>query len=83
MIFHSESLDFVMDFCVIFFCGFLGAFRPLNEGQKVHREIHSKIRDKIPAKSTHVVKKRRRNRVHATTRFLEGFLEGSLTASAA
>ena len=21
--FHSESVDFVMDFCVIFFCGFL------------------------------------------------------------
>ena len=45
-----------MDFCVIFFCGFLGAPLPLNERPKIHREIHSKIHDKIPAKSTHAVK---------------------------
>ena len=25
MSFHSESVDFVMDFCVNFSCGFLGA----------------------------------------------------------
>ena len=35
---------------------FLGPSFPLNEGQKIHREIHGKIHDKIPAKSTHVVK---------------------------
>ena len=28
MNFHSESVDFVMDFCVNFCCGFLGAFGP-------------------------------------------------------
>ena len=27
--FHSESVDFVMDICVNFFCGFLGVFLPL------------------------------------------------------
>ena len=52
MNFHSETVDFVVDFCVNFLCGFLGASVPLNEGQKVH----SKIYDRIPAKSTHVVK---------------------------
>ena len=35
---------------------FLGPSFPLNEGEKINREIHSKIHDKIPAKSTHVVK---------------------------
>ena len=29
---------------------------PLNEGQKIQGEIHSKLHDKIPAKSMHVVK---------------------------
>ena len=29
MNFHFESVDFVMDFCVNFICGFLGAFFPI------------------------------------------------------
>ena len=34
---------------------FSGPAFHLNEGQKIHREIHSKIHNTIPAKSTHVV----------------------------
>ena len=56
MNFHSESVAFVVDFCVSFSVDFLGPSVPLNEGQKIHREIHSKIHDIIPAKSTHVAK---------------------------
>ena len=56
MNFHSESVDFVTDFRVNLSMDLLGSSFPLNEGQKTHREIHSKIHDKIPAKSTHVVK---------------------------
>ena len=56
MNFHSDSVDFVTDFCVNFWCGFLGPSVPLNKGQKINREIHSKIHDKIPTKFTHVVK---------------------------
>ena len=67
MKFHSESVNFVMDFCVIFFCDFFGAFRPFKRRAEIHREIHSKIHDYIPAKSTHVVKKRRR-RIHPAGR---------------
>ena len=54
---HSESMDFVMDFCMIFFLWMSwGLPSLLNEGQKIHWGIHSKIHDKIPAKSTRVVK---------------------------
>ena len=59
MNFHSERVDFVMDFLWISPVDFLGPSFPLNEetkDQKIHREIHSKIHDQIPAKSTHVVK---------------------------
>ena len=46
-----------MDFCVIFFCGLLGALLPFKRRtEKFHGEIHSKSHDKIPAKSTCVVK---------------------------
>ena len=31
MNYHSESVDFVMDFCVNVFCGFLGAFLPFKQ----------------------------------------------------
>ena len=34
MNFHSESVDFVVDFCVNFFYAFLGAFHAFNRGQK-------------------------------------------------
>ena len=47
---------FCMDILWEFSVDFLGPSVPLNEGQKSHREIHSKIHDKIPAKSTNVVK---------------------------
>ena len=56
MKFHSKSVDFVMDFCVNFLRGFLGVFHPLKRRTEIHRKIRSKIHDKIPAKSTHVVK---------------------------
>ena len=37
MNFHFESVDIVLDFCVIFFSvDFLGPSVPLNEGQKIH-----------------------------------------------
>ena len=42
----------------LFSVDFLGPFSPLKEGQKIHTEIHSKIHDKFPATSTHVVKKK-------------------------
>ena len=35
---------------------FLEPSVPLNEGQRIHREIHSKIHDKTPVNFTHVVK---------------------------
>ena len=56
MNFHSESVDFVMDFCVNFSVDFLGPTVPLNKRQKMHREILSKTHDKLPAKFKHVVK---------------------------
>ena len=75
MNFHLESVDFVMDFCVNFFCGFLWAFCPFNEGQKIHREIHSNIHDRIPAKSTHAAcSEKRRRKIHSAGRGAREFL---------
>ena len=43
--------------------GFLRPSVPLNEGQKIHREIHSKIHDEI-----HACSEKRRQKIHSARR---------------
>ena len=54
--FHSETVDFVMDFCVNFFCGFLRAFRPFKRKDRKSTEKSTANSRQIPEKCTHVVK---------------------------
>ena len=57
MNFHSESVDF----CVHFFCGFLGAFRPFKRRKENPYEIQSKIHD-------HACSEKRRQKIHSAGR---------------
>ena len=56
MNFLSEGVDFVMDFCLKFFCVFLGTFRPFERRTENPQRHPQQNHDKITAKSTHVVK---------------------------
>ena len=67
MKFHSESVDFVMDFCVKFFCGFLGAFRPCKRRTENPQRNPLQNSRQNPCK-IHACSEKRRRKIHSAGR---------------
>ena len=67
MNFHSESVDFVMDFCVKYFCEFLGAFRPFKRRTENPQRNPQQNSRRNPCK-IHACSEKRRRKIHSAGR---------------